>query len=494
MKKIFKTGIVLMTVLMMVGTVWAYDEDEHVSQALNGKGDVLIFPQYLAFPGGWNTRMTIINTCTSKSVVAKLIVRSGGYTEELLDFFIFLSPTDVWSGDINYGPTGPRIISYDDSVIRNEQLQFADADNPFTADFQDVCASDVINWNMPGDQVGYVTVIEAWEFGGVWNGTDFGSPGVNKTKIMEAFFTDTNFGTYSGGTPTRLTNVFEETANVLAAHYEISYPAGNLYAANQATILQNFNVNTAITIGFETRMDGDSSRNSLCEVEAALAKSRVEMPYYAGTSGIATITWMTFPTKYTQAPKPDCTINGVLSPFFTQNTTDPYRLEYGLKWYDMSEHSPTTSSFTSPVADADQYYLPYEVNIVEKIMSISYDQGWANLEFADNTGTYTTNCNTDEDPLDPNSEIQFYGAPVIPTTMFIAGNQMGMMKGAWSNGWVYVDETDGIEDTTVAATYNPLYQVDWTAFGYYDINADGTVDDPRGTFCEATPVIPDPLP
>jgi len=493
MKKIFKTGVVLMTVLMMVGTVWAFNSDEHVAQAPNGKGDVIIIPQYLAFPGGWNTRLTVINTCTTQSVVAKLIVRSGGFTEELLDFFIFLSPTDVWTGDINYGPAGPRMISYDDSVIRNENLDFANSDNPFTANFQDVCAEDVINWGIPGDQGGYVTIVEAWNFGGTWGGTDFGTPGVSKTKIMQAFFTDTGWSPYGSAATVGTVAGFEETANVLAAHYEISYPTGKLFATNQATILQNFNVDTAITIGFETRMDGDSSRNSLCEVEAALSKSRVEMPYYAGTSGVATVTWMTFPTKYTQVV--DCAADSVLSPFFDQNavstTANPFTLEYGLKWYDLSENSPSSSSFTSPVADEDQYYFPYELNIVEKIMSISYNQGWANFEFANATGTYTTDCDTDENPqIVP--ELRFYGAPVIPTTMFISA-QMGMMKGAWSDGWVYLDETaDGLDGAT-ADEYNPLYQVDWTAFGYFDLDGDGTLD-PRGNFCEATPVIPDPLP
>jgi hypothetical protein len=485
---------------MMVGSAWAYNSAEHVSQAPNGEGDLIIIPQYMAVQG-WNTKITVVNTCLETSVVAKVIVRSGGYTKELLDFFIFLSPADVWSGDINYGPNGPRIISYDDSVIRNANLEFADANNAFTADFQPVCDSDVVggnggnpDWSIPGNQVGYVTIIEAWHFGGTWGGVNYGAPGVRKSDVMKAFFTETGWGSFA---PSQRISGLEETANVLAAHYEISSAASNLYAINQATILQNFNVVAPITIGLETRMDGVDSQNSLCEVEAALSKSRVVVPYYAGESGKATVSWMTFPTKYTQVT--DCAATGVLSPFFTANAIstsyNPYSLEYGLKYFDMSENSPTSSNFTSPVSPSDQYFFPYEVNILSKILKIAYNQGWANIEFADNT-TYTTSCDTDENPQAAVSEVMFYGAPAIPTTMYIGSGQMGMMEAAWKNGWVYMDETvDGVGGV-VADTYNPLYQVDWTKVGYYadPDDGDGIVNDSRADFCEATPVIPNPLP
>ena len=53
MKRLLKyTGLILM-VLMASGSVWAYDYNDHVTVAPNNKGDVLIFPYYLAVDGGW---------------------------------------------------------------------------------------------------------------------------------------------------------------------------------------------------------------------------------------------------------------------------------------------------------------------------------------------------------------------------------------------------------------------------------------------------------
>lgn len=442
---------IMAAVILMVASAWAFNAEEHVSIAPNGKGDALIVPQFIALVG-WDTKLTVINTCDKMSVVAKVVVRSGGNTKELLDFFIYLSPTDVWTGTLGYrdNGTGPRMYSEDDSVVMNSAGDFASSTNPFDVDLVGVCPGDV-TFYLPGNNLGYLTVVEAWWFGGEYDLPDpwdklinYGSAPVEKEYIKAAFELDCE----SEGTVAPLG--FAETANVLACNYEISCPMANLTAANRATVLQNHNTKQCLSLGDESFLGGTTSRNSICEVEAALSKNRIAMPYYSHNSPYITLHFMNFPTKYTQVTS--CTRDGVLSPFFEQNSEKDWCLEYGLKYFDLSENSTSTSNFVSPVDPEDEYFLCHEVNINEAVFSFLYDEGWANYQFDD-----TTSC----DARDGVTEIEYDGAPVIPTIMFIRAGGMSLFGGAWSDG-----------DVDVEGVWDPLY--------HYDRTADGG----RGNYCE----------
>jgi len=109
----------LMALMVMSGSVWAWNYADHVTTAPNNKGDVLIFPYFLALDGGWETKLTVINTDEVNSVVAKVVIRSFKNSEELLDFFIYLTPADVWTGKMMVDATTKRVVvdSTDDSVL-----------------------------------------------------------------------------------------------------------------------------------------------------------------------------------------------------------------------------------------------------------------------------------------------------------------------------------------------------------------------------------------
>lgn len=91
-----------------------------VRTAIDGTGDYLVFPAYFANEQGWSTNLRIVNTNTTASVIAKVVIREGVQSDEKLDFAIFLSPGDVWDGTM-YATAGGgvSIKSSDDSMVFN---------------------------------------------------------------------------------------------------------------------------------------------------------------------------------------------------------------------------------------------------------------------------------------------------------------------------------------------------------------------------------------
>ena len=117
MKK-FRFCLVLLAVFaIMGGTGFAFDATDHVKIAPNGEGDLMFFPWYLAASGGWQTQISVINTSACYSTVAKVVIRSHNWSDELLDFLVYLSPNDVWTGYIRYGAQGTYLYSEDDSIL-----------------------------------------------------------------------------------------------------------------------------------------------------------------------------------------------------------------------------------------------------------------------------------------------------------------------------------------------------------------------------------------
>lgn len=83
----------------------------------NGLGQVLLAPLYQALPGQ-STLITLINTSTTHAAKVKAVFRSKKHCIEVLDFIIYLSPGDVWRGEI-YNNNGRAYIRSNDDSIRN---------------------------------------------------------------------------------------------------------------------------------------------------------------------------------------------------------------------------------------------------------------------------------------------------------------------------------------------------------------------------------------
>jgi hypothetical protein len=388
------------------GSAWSYDAVDHVSVAPNLKGDLLIFPAYFA-DQGWETKFTVVNTSLTQSVVAKVIFRSALRSQEILDFFIYLSPTDVWTGTIYYNSAQGRVYvtSADDSVNNNSGgLNFASATAPLDIQVVDVCAGDIAT-------IGYVEVVEACSL-------NLGNPPVSKSLIKSVYE-----AWVSGGNAAPTTVLYNATTynvnlpiNVLTAVEEITNSTtGSSFSLN-ATVMKNYDSTDLMTVAVETKI-GINANNTITEVEAALAKNNLAIPYYTGSLGF-TLSVVTFPTKMAGFP---CGVNNWLGTY-----TGFPDVFYTLTAYDLEENTVTiTIDFSPPVITTN--YFSYEVNTIlaaDFSSAIgSFEEGWMRigLDAGPSTGS-TLSC-----PACGN--ITYTDAPAIASAMRFNTNAQG--------GWQY---------------------------------------------------------
>jgi hypothetical protein len=406
--------LMLAVMVLVTAPVWAYDLNNHTTLAPNGKGDAMIFPFYLAGAGGWQTKLTVINTSPSLSAVAKVVLRSFIYSTEVLDFFIYLSPTDVWTGVIEVGPNGPRLISTDDSIYGPGG--FGSAESPVTALISPACVEGENGF-------GYVEVFEAWA-------TSLGLPAVPKATIRTAW--DANTGPFP-------------TENILAGYMEFGNAVAGISAALPATVLKDQDAVAKLLLGKETFLGGVSQfNNSSCEVEAVLSKDYIAMPYYNGETKFS-FHIFNFPTKYSQALSEgvcgDCSES--LSPYFDFLCG---AAEYGPRYFDLTEQSPSTpSSYFSPVPPGERYEFPYEVNLVGIPAEILFEEGWVDYAFV----KPLTTCSTLDDIENADDEIPtslaYTGAPVLPVVVNFDALGWTMMYGAYDYGQVTYDGLDAVD-------------------------------------------------
>lgn len=433
MRRLLKYTSILLMVLMASSSVWALSFRDHVTTAPNKKGDVLIFPWYLALDGGWETKLTVINSNLSNAVVAKVIIRSFKNSEELIDFFIYLSPSDVWTGVIKKDGTVTKIASSDDSILATGGATpvFGDVTPINQPMFALDCADDA-------DFMGYVEVIMAaykpnqtlpTTKDKIYRGfnatelTNQGGPADNTAgfeSIGPMYFPVTN--PVIGG-------VLYTNPKSLVGYMQLQNAALGLSTSLQATTLKDYDTDTKLTTGAETRL-GQMSINSLGEVEASLAKDFIALPYVNGADTM--LHFLTFPTKLTQRPFPDCTFLNPLSPFFWQHSNDLTNLEtaqfcvpFNVRPFDLQEHSPTSGPFSGGGSGRK---FCHEVNYLGT-SAFPYAEGWAHYTFAYSTGTATA--------TDQGDFLGYFGAPVIPTYISVGSKGLSANYGAWSDGLVF---------------------------------------------------------
>ncbi len=451
MKKLFICAVFAISAMMMATPAMAFDAAEHVVQAPNGVGDLLIFPHYVALDGGWETKLTVTNTDDRRSVVAKLVVRSGGYSQELLDFLIYLSPADVWTGTLYYNATnGPSMRSTDDSCQSAPGI-WASAATPLDQPLANTCSNDPY-----GDAIGYVEVIEIWSsdndfqcsLGPINLGPIADIP-VDKICIQEAylgFFALTNDTAY----------------NVLTGHYELSL-TGAFVGGDLATVMRDYDQIDQELITAETRL-GTGANNNLCEVEAALSKDPINMPFI--NNGGFALHWISFPTKLSNVT-PDCTYIGnpgdglaCDSPSDVLDTqvfepSQNYAVVFQPKYWDLTEHTPgSTGAIFSPFTTPPPDQLPYEVNLnitQDPFVGVNYTEGWFRYDFDANT-TCSPLASIDD-------EIAYSGVPGIALAWIFNDNGVAIVPSSHTNGTVTYEDDIMPYYQYYNEAYNPNYYI-----------------------------------
>ena len=409
------------------GTALAFDNEEHVIQAPNSEGDLMFFPVGVALQG-WDTKITVTNTSHNRSAVAKVIVRSAGFSKELLDFLIYLSPTDVWTGTLKQGIAGPVMYSDDDSCLSGPGV-WANV-VPMNQPLIDACDNDT-------NEIVYVTVIEAWS-SDAKEGTrpiaapdpdiplcDLDEPPVSKDCIRDAYYYHYRY----------FDDPDDKPYNILTGHYELSI-LGALTVGDRAEVLRDYD-NTDFLDVMEETVIGREARNNLCEIEAALSKNHLAMPYYNDATKLA-LQWVTFVTKLTQVDD-DCVCVLNKGPFVGWEDCDD--VVFTPLYFDLMENSPgCPDTVFSPTDPPEARIFPWEVNFlftVPDFIHANYEEGWIDYDFE-----YTTTCDPAEDVASPAHVISYTGAPAIASSWLLNENGLCLIPSAHVDGTVKYSTDD----------------------------------------------------
>lgn len=103
-----KTLAAALGAMLMAGSAAAVEVNQ------GGKGDLLIAPMFMV-KGGWKSELKVINTSVTDSAVAKVVFHAPGRSDEVLDFLVFLSPGDVWTGNVVENADGSVGVASDDA-------------------------------------------------------------------------------------------------------------------------------------------------------------------------------------------------------------------------------------------------------------------------------------------------------------------------------------------------------------------------------------------
>jgi len=279
-----------------------------------------------------------------------------------------------------------------------------------------------LNCSDDADYLGYIEVITA-AIGNV------GARPLSKTTLWS------EYELFKLGTSTKLFFPFLFTthnADVLAGYMQVQNSAAGLSANLKATTLKDYDTNAILDTGTETRL-GKGARNDLLEVEAALSKDDIALPYVNDKDLALHI--FTFPTKLTTTTA-GCTLalKGADGPFFTQYAASPdYRcVPYHLTIYDLLENSPTGGS---PFSGGDTTVRRFcdEVNLVGA-SAFPYKEGWAHYWF---TNVPVSGYTAVDGAAGTTHPLTYDGAPVLPTFLYVGATGLTANYGAWTDDFVF---------------------------------------------------------
>lgn len=405
------------------------------------RGQVLLGALYTT-ANGFKTNITIVNTDQNNAVKAKIVFRSQVHSQECRDFLLYLTPGDVWRGEVRLNAGGqPEIFSDDDSVVASLSATnapvFATAAAPYITGMAGV--------PIAGDTcaVGHIEVVAAYAAGPIGtsiptfvtntataNGPVLVTRPMAKSELHKIFYTtraQLAYPAVSSTDPSRvqLAGYIELEGTTDRALYTMTalrdgINPGTAGLPTRVVAHENFDVNvgqeTLIGSGF-----GYLALDNITDMEHALAVASTASSYENGTiNGIdkRTNSVVTFPTKYRHraAQASSTTTNAVATaavplpagvgsagcpaqvarygvPFYTDNTGS---MQYALTSYDNSENTTTAAGcFQSPCGTTTTQFMTAEVNYIDsaglaaalgRANLFNATSGWFNLAYIPTTG------------------------------------------------------------------------------------------------------------
>lgn len=267
--------------LAMVGTANA------VSVNPQGTGDFLIAPAYF-IGGGLTTDLKVVNTSATQSVVAKVVFRHPVTSQEILDFLVYLSPSDVWTANVSCVEADAagncvrsRIVSADDSMQKMDQIVFGSAADPAVIETSNADAAMTGRLALPNQ--GYIEIQMDRAFN-LPNTAGVAGPGVTKNSIFAAH----QRAAAAVGV--------DETPNVLTGITTVN--AGAASATLPMVALADYDNSTKVDHNQLSGFDVPNINTSVGDVEEVLWANNFAIPY-AIAPGRSSLVTFTYPTKMT---------------------------------------------------------------------------------------------------------------------------------------------------------------------------------------------------
>lgn len=375
------------------------------------KGEVLIAPMIMA-AGGWDSELRVINTDVLNSAVVKVVFHEPARSSEVLDFFIFLSPGDVWRGTAVKNADGTiGVRSSDDSSL---MVQAAGA-NPNCLQATSTSTGfnpGTVKTTIPVD-FAYVNFFQARTFPGAGDGV-----AVPKANILAA---------YSAACLANAPITAADTTNGLTGDVTMSNATnGNILRLNM-TALPNVDNNVYHGLANYTGFSTVTSNNHLgvikSRVEDAIWAQSYAFPYDV-TGGNQTFGTVTFPTK-----------EAILLSPATQYTPFPGSPTVALRIRDEAEQVIGVAGCqVSPCPVTPANSLPNELNVIEirggsgtnspsQLFTSDFTRGWVNMNIQGVASTTRSNAAW--------NNFGVSGAPALATT--IQWTQRGTaLQGVWN--------------------------------------------------------------
>ena len=463
-------------VLAVLGTGSA----QAVNLSENGTGQVLLFPYYTA-QGNEETLLTVVNT-TDKGKIVKIRFREAYNSREVLDFNIYMSKYDVWTGKVlnNNGtaalvtydntctvpklsvgsPISFRTYNYDGSksagypadgaptgvertlegYVEIIEMGVPDDNNP-TWDADNAGAGDGIPdyQHVDGTPQNCDTMVNNWKTGGVWAGganTNVNAPSGGIFGSLAII--NVQAGTEVAVAATALNNVYnapkhsdpgDENPTLGAASPPVSDVVVDTGGAGAVTVIS------------------DTWTKAIDAVSAVLMAQHVYNEYTVNPAVEAESAWIvTFPTKGAYVDQTNDRVDSPFTQSFFEADNASGHVGRGkacepvdVVAYDREEHFKTAELDFSPRPPGGGFELCYEANVIQfgqsnvfsasntvsTLSNLPGNAGWVDMSF-------TAAGHKLEDTVTGTHE--YLGLPVIGFKATVLGNSNVGVGASYATG------------------------------------------------------------
>ncbi|SMC10170.1 hypothetical protein [Nitratiruptor tergarcus] len=448
LKKVIVSGA---AALALMGTA-ALASGPKVEVGCDGTGDYLLAPVYYAV-NNWKTELKVVNTNTEKAIVAKVVVRESKESEEIMDFAIYLTPGDVWTGTL-YDDNGViKLKSTDDSMIISGQQ--ASPNNPIEVGVHPRRENvqngkfHMENWHGYVEIIGLAKYDPRWFFHSGWSKP---CDAMNKMVFYNAVKNGNNLNLNING------HQAEDVGNddlmgKETLYAEASSVDGRRYMSLNMLALENFATvaNGTNAIGGDTKVQDitDKGLLAIAEYDQAIAKSNIFVMYEGDGNDVYPIrTHFTVPTKkywFDAGTLPTAYVSDNLygeSPFVPNTGSEwaysinPSGNEVVVR--DNSEHCnkcKKSSEVSGVPSESCEILIHEEVHFFEYTNTNPanlYDAGNPYRDLMFKSGGWVDFDLTNNSYTNNDYAYTFEGMPIVPTT-FYARNVQGTIL----NNWLY---------------------------------------------------------